>query len=113
MAALASNLELDVSDMEQFYKILSCSGKYAVDVDTFAVGCLKLKGPARSMDLQELIASQRRAARTLEVLAATSQSTAVLVQRFLSINQGTTRLTESAIQCESAGSDVPPSTVTI
>jgi len=113
MAALASSLELDVSDMEQFYNMLSCRGKYAVDVDTFAVGCLKLKGPARSIDLQELIASQKRAARTLEDLVAKSQSAAVLFQQFLSIHQDTTRSTETAIQCEVVGSCVDPSKVTL
>jgi len=108
MAALASSLELDVSDMAQFYKMLSCRGKYAVDVGTFALGCMKLKGPAKSMDLQMLIASQKRAARTLEDVSAATQSTAVLVQRILSMHQATTRPSESATQSESALACIAP-----
>jgi len=102
MTALASSLELDVSDMAQFYKMLSCRGKYAVDVDTFSVGCMKLKGYARSMDLQALIAFQKKAARTLEELVATSESTAALVQQILPTVQSTrniqgTRSSQSAV----------------
>jgi len=68
MLAFASSLELQVSDIAQFYNMLSCRGKYKVDEETFVEGCLKLKGTARSLDLQGLIASQKRALRTLETL---------------------------------------------
>jgi len=83
MTALASSLELDVSDMMQFYKMLSCRGKYPVDKETFLVGCLKLRGPARAIDLQALIASHKRNACTLEDLFATSETAAALVQQIL------------------------------
>jgi len=43
-----------------------------VDVDTFVGGCLRLKGNARSMDLQALIASDKRAFRLLEQLTTSS-----------------------------------------
>jgi len=66
MVAFAASLELDVTDITQFYSMLSCRGRYPVDMDTFVTGCMKLKGAARSMDLQDLIASQRRAFRALE-----------------------------------------------
>jgi len=69
MIAFASSLELDLVDIAQFYKVLSCNGKYRVDAETFVAGCLKLKGPARSLDLQALIVTQNRACRTLEALA--------------------------------------------
>jgi len=66
MAAFASSLDLDVSDITQFYKMLSCRGRYSVDAETFVVGCLKLRGTARSLDLQGLIVSQSRALNAAE-----------------------------------------------
>jgi len=103
LAALASSLDLDVADMAQFHKMLSGRGKYSVDIDTFAVGCMKLKGPAKSIDLQALIASQRRAARTLEHLVEASEGTAALVQQLLSINHSTSRSpSQGAIPIETA-----------
>jgi len=71
MVAFAASLELDVTDITQFYSMLSCRGRYPVDMDTFVTGCMKLKGVARSMDLQGLIASHKRASRTLEKLLQT------------------------------------------
>jgi len=69
MIAFASSLELDVTDIAQFYSMLSCRGKYTVDVDTFVNGCIKLKGAARSMDLQGLIALQKRNSHNIEQLS--------------------------------------------
>jgi len=66
MVAFAWSLELDVTDIAQFYSMLSCRGRYTVDLDTFVVGCMKLKGYARSMDLQGLIATQKRTTRMVE-----------------------------------------------
>jgi len=103
LAALASSLDLDVADMAQFHKMLSGRGKYSVDVDTFALGCMKLKGPAKSMDLQALIASQKRAARTLEQLVVASGNTAALVQQLLPIVPCTSRSSsQNVIQIETA-----------
>merc|ERR1712232_1485941 len=39
--------------------MLSCSGQREVDLETFVVGCIKMRGEARSMDLQELIFEHR------------------------------------------------------
>jgi len=65
MVALASSLEIDVTDIAQFYDMLSCQGKFKVDCETFIIGCMALKGTARSLDLQALLAMQRRAENTL------------------------------------------------
>jgi len=50
--AFASSLELDLSDVEILFLMLSDDGSRPVDFDNFAAGCLKLKGHARSLDLQ-------------------------------------------------------------
>jgi len=55
MIAWMSSLEIEPVDVEHFFHILSSAGEHEVDIDTFVVGCMKLRGPARSMDLLGLI----------------------------------------------------------
>jgi hypothetical protein len=50
-------LGLDMRDPRKFFCALQyASGQTDVDIDAFVTGCLKLKGPASSIDLQSLIA---------------------------------------------------------
>merc|ERR1719181_519984 len=60
MQAFASSLEIDTSDAKQFFCILSDHGKRQVDIETFVVGCIKLKGQAKSMDLMDLVYAHRQ-----------------------------------------------------
>lgn len=60
MLAFMGSLEIAPMDLVQFFNILSNNGKTAVDIEQFVVGCMKLKGAARSMDLVVLIDSQKR-----------------------------------------------------
>jgi len=62
MLAFMQSLDLDASDIEQFFSALSINGELSVDVETFVVGCMKLKGSARSMDLLSLCHAHRRLA---------------------------------------------------
>lgn len=55
MVAFASRMGIDLLDVKKFYDILSSRGKRKVDLGTFVVGCMKLHGTARSMDLAHLI----------------------------------------------------------
>lgn len=55
LAAFAASLGLEANDLEQFFNILSAGGKRSVDLETFVVGCIKLRGPAKSMDVTELL----------------------------------------------------------
>merc|ERR1712039_540185 len=56
------SLEIDASDIEHFFAAISLDGELSVDVETFVVGCMKLKGSARSMDLLSLCHSHRKLA---------------------------------------------------
>jgi len=65
--AFAESLEIDVTDAKQFFCILSDQGRRCVDIETFVVGCIKLKGMAKSMDMMDLLYSHRKAvARAVE-----------------------------------------------
>ena len=44
MLLFASSLGLDVMDLQSFFDVLSAGGQRAVDVETFVVGCIKMKG---------------------------------------------------------------------
>lgn len=69
MRAFATSMEIDVLDAKQFFCILSDNGRRCVDVETFVVGCIKLKGAARSMDLMDLV-YQHRAAHSENMLVS-------------------------------------------
>eukprot|EP00747_Dinoflagellata_sp_TGD_P114929 gnl/TRDRNA2_/TRDRNA2_172030_c9_seq1.p1 gnl/TRDRNA2_/TRDRNA2_172030_c9~~gnl/TRDRNA2_/TRDRNA2_172030_c9_seq1.p1 ORF type:complete len:235 (+),score=55.50 gnl/TRDRNA2_/TRDRNA2_172030_c9_seq1:52-705(+) len=46
---------LDIQDAELFFKMISSDSGGEVDIDFFAETCLKMKGAANAMDLQELM----------------------------------------------------------
>merc|ERR1712146_774902 len=69
LLAFAASLDLEVNDLERFFYILSAEGKRRVDLEAFVVGCIKMRGTARSMDLFDLQMTQREEVehiRTLE-----------------------------------------------
>jgi len=53
-------LELDVSQAQTVFKLLDRDGGGEVSLDEFLAGCLRLKGQAKSLDLNVLIYEQRR-----------------------------------------------------
>jgi len=65
LLAFAESLEIDTSDAKQFFHILSGEGKHKVDIETFVVGCIKLKGAAKSMDLMDLACFQKDATKQI------------------------------------------------
>eukprot|EP00929_Paragymnodinium_shiwhaense_P101787 TRINITY_DN6497_c0_g1_i1.p1 TRINITY_DN6497_c0_g1~~TRINITY_DN6497_c0_g1_i1.p1 ORF type:complete len:775 (-),score=128.36 TRINITY_DN6497_c0_g1_i1:227-2551(-) len=60
--AFASTLNIELTDLKQFFAGLSNNGARAVDLETFVVGCIRMRGPAKSIDLLELIFNEREAA---------------------------------------------------
>jgi len=65
MHAFASSLEIDISDAEHFFKLISTNGHCPVNAEMFAIGCMKLKGAATSLDLQGLVQNTLHANREL------------------------------------------------
>lgn len=59
MIAFATSLEIDSMDLEQFFDIMSNRGDRTVDLETFVEGCIKLRGNARSMDVMDMLMSQK------------------------------------------------------
>eukprot|EP00929_Paragymnodinium_shiwhaense_P014853 TRINITY_DN12281_c0_g1_i1.p1 TRINITY_DN12281_c0_g1~~TRINITY_DN12281_c0_g1_i1.p1 ORF type:complete len:785 (+),score=156.73 TRINITY_DN12281_c0_g1_i1:134-2356(+) len=71
--AFASTLEIGVTDLKQFFAALSRNGEQPVDLETFVVGCIKLRGSARSMDLMELMYFHSQAVQQAKVQQGTFQ----------------------------------------
>merc|ERR1711879_806347 len=66
MMAHLSVLDLDVKDAEAFFLVLaSASERAEVDINTFVEGCLRLRGAATSIDVQQLVAQNREIQRNL------------------------------------------------
>merc|ERR1719330_466694 len=59
--AFCQALEIDATDARLFFQVLSNNGKRSIDRETFVVGCIKLKGAAKSMDLLNFFYSYREA----------------------------------------------------
>merc|ERR1711874_434533 len=59
MLVFASTIGIDIIEMKQFFIALSANGRRRLDLETFVLGCIKLRGNAKSMDLWDLIYSHR------------------------------------------------------
>eukprot|EP00747_Dinoflagellata_sp_TGD_P085320 gnl/TRDRNA2_/TRDRNA2_162842_c4_seq1.p1 gnl/TRDRNA2_/TRDRNA2_162842_c4~~gnl/TRDRNA2_/TRDRNA2_162842_c4_seq1.p1 ORF type:complete len:110 (+),score=24.00 gnl/TRDRNA2_/TRDRNA2_162842_c4_seq1:121-450(+) len=68
MQAFMSKLEIEAMELETLFKLLSDDGHQTVDLETFVVGCMKIRGPARSMDLVGLIEMEHKKGRKVEKL---------------------------------------------
>merc|ERR1712194_930483 len=57
-------LDLEVDDARAFFRLLDVDGSGHIDIDEFCDGCMKLKGEARSFDLNCMIYEARAMVRT-------------------------------------------------
>merc|ERR1712232_915095 len=56
-------LEIEVSDAIRLFDLLDTTGDEEIEIEEFVMGCLKLKGPARSYDIVDLRAESHAMAR--------------------------------------------------
>merc|ERR1711957_671456 len=55
MEVFASNLDIQDVDLPMFFDLLTSHGKRSIDLESFVVGCIKLRGTAKSVDVIELL----------------------------------------------------------
>lgn len=55
-----SVLELDVSKAEQVFRLLDTDGSNEIQIDEFVVGCMRLKGLAKGIDMEGLMLESKR-----------------------------------------------------
>jgi len=53
LLAFASSLGITVSDTEHFFHLLTDGGAEELDIETFVQGCIRIKGYALSIDVQD------------------------------------------------------------
>lgn len=63
MAKYWENLEIEPSEARALFRLLDTDESGTIDAEEFMQGCLKLRGPARSVDLATLIYSNKRLVR--------------------------------------------------
>merc|ERR1712032_1498834 len=80
MAAFAASFGIEATDLEQFFGILSANGQRLVDLETFVVGCVKLKGQARSVDMMDILITQRQLEAEQRLLAKRLEEKMDIVQ---------------------------------
>jgi len=76
--AYFQTLELDVSEAHVLFELLDQDGSDQVDIDEFVGGCMRLKGTARSIDVNMLI---RRNAQVLDSMHQHMEMTGKILQR--------------------------------
>jgi len=111
MAAFASSLEIEVSDAQHFFRVLSQDGTKTVDMDTFVSGCIRMKGLALAVDMQDFRLNYDKASgenKTLLFACVNNlqgvQAMVAAMQTHMKENQATIaamheRMSEERIEC--------------
>lgn len=66
MIHFARTLEVEVVDLQVVFDVLSNGGHQSVDLESFVVGCIRLRGNAKSVDLISLSIAQQKLANNCE-----------------------------------------------
>lgn len=86
------SLDLDPKDAWTLFKLLDSHCTHQVDIEEFAIGCLRLRGPAKRIDIEKLMYDHQRMLRGLSAFSS-------LVEHKLQIISGDThRLTNTSVQ---------------
>jgi len=83
--ALFQLFELEPCDAWTLFKLLDTQGTGDVDVEDFVEGCLRLKGPAKSIDIAVLMNDQRMMKKRLQRIEASGGHTVKNVKELLSL----------------------------
>merc|ERR1719321_1048174 len=60
------SVDLDVAEAKGLFKLLDRNGNGVVEAEEFVLGCLRLRGNAKAIDLATLMYENRRAFRRIE-----------------------------------------------
>jgi len=71
MIEFCVEMEISIMDVQQFFMVLSSNGRRSVDLETFIIGCIKLRGTAKSIDLMDLYWEHKETADIIHELVAT------------------------------------------
>mmetsp|Transcript_62704 Transcript_62704/g.127741 ORF Transcript_62704/g.127741 Transcript_62704/m.127741 type:complete len:243 (+) Transcript_62704:2-730(+) len=83
--AYFASLELDVSQAKMLFHLLDIDGTGGIGVDEFVGGCMRLKGLARSIDVNMMIFEMDKMMSTVTTLASTTSQKLDGIERFFGI----------------------------
>jgi hypothetical protein len=66
LVAFAASLGITVGDAESFFNVLTNGGAEGCDLDSFIKGCMRLKGAALSVDMQDVIAKTKQCSKGVQ-----------------------------------------------
>mmetsp|Transcript_160083 Transcript_160083/g.307199 ORF Transcript_160083/g.307199 Transcript_160083/m.307199 type:complete len:166 (+) Transcript_160083:1-498(+) len=98
MLAFLSRIGIDAIDAAHFFDILADEKNSTVDVETFVLGCMKLRGSARSMDLLGLIHTHEMRSARLKSSISQCQSTLSKMQKQLTLVLANARISTEGEQ---------------
>ena len=81
--ALFKVLGLDVSDVFSFFEALDVGGRGEVNLEEFVMGCLNLRGSAKTLDMATLMRENKRTAQRLDIHARRLEKQLKAVERRL------------------------------
>lgn len=67
-------MDLDISQAHVLFELLDANGNNSISLDEFCQGCIRLKGSAKSVDLNMLLMKNRRLCDQVQEYAASSES---------------------------------------
>merc|ERR1712192_53813 len=69
MSAFAASLDIDEEDLTMCFNIITANGTRKIDLDAFVVGCIKLRGQAKSVDVLDVCLTQSQISKAVGELA--------------------------------------------
>merc|ERR1712151_1176603 len=68
--AYFNSLELDVQDAWTFFKLLDTDEGHTVEAEEFIMGCMRLRGPAKALDVAKLMHETQMTSKHLHAFMA-------------------------------------------
>mmetsp|Transcript_59785 Transcript_59785/g.166901 ORF Transcript_59785/g.166901 Transcript_59785/m.166901 type:complete len:527 (-) Transcript_59785:92-1672(-) len=83
MVAFVESLGIEIGDAEYCFRLLSGEGHCGVDVDSFVEGCIKMKGDAQSIDMQDALLRLKQTSTNLDEIRASLLGMRAAMQEFV------------------------------
>jgi len=97
--AYFESLELDPSDAWTLFKLLDWDASHAIDIDEFVLGCMRLKGAARSADIARLTYEHKWLITRMTSFIRYTEEQFALLREHLEYVQPNRSSTEDDMQC--------------
>lgn len=77
--AYFSSLDMDISDAWTLFRLLDLDDNHDVDVDEFITGCMRLRGPAKAVDIAKMMSDNKNMKKRIATIVKTVEGNARLL----------------------------------